>query len=137
VTISAMLGSILAMANSAAVLSNPIVAFALRAALGAYVIYMARGFYADPMGYFRKWMPRVPEYPLAKRIIRSLAAFCVWGGCFILVTAIATQIFGLHGLALAFALVTVAAVATYFLLPKNITPIFEDDSSDNTMRRHK
>ena len=34
--------------NLAGVLSNPVVAFALRAALGAYIVWMARGFYADP-----------------------------------------------------------------------------------------
>jgi hypothetical protein len=100
------------------VLSNPVVAFALRAALGAYIIYMARGFYADPLGYFRRWMPRLPENPWEKSIIRGLACFCVWGGCFIVATAIATQIFGLHGMPLAYALVTLAAVATWFLLPR-------------------
>ena len=54
------------------VLSNPVVAFALRAALGSYVIYMARSFYADPFGYFRRWMPRMPEYGWARSGIRAL-----------------------------------------------------------------
>ena len=107
-------------------LSNPIVAFALRAALGSYVVYMARGFYADPFAYFRKWMPRIRESAGARKLIRGLACFCVWGGCFIVAAAIATQIFGLHGLALAYALVTLAAIATWFLLPKNTAPLAED-----------
>ena len=114
------------MTDSTDFLSNPIVAFALRAALGSYVVYMARGFYADPLGYFRKWMPRMTENPWEKSIIRGLACFCIWGGCFIVATAVATQIFGLHGLALAYALVTLAAIATWFLLPKNIAPLAED-----------
>src|ERR1700677_1875972 len=92
-------------------LSNPIVAFALRAALGSYIVYMARGFYADPFGYFRKWMPRMTESPIVRKLIRALACFCVWGGCFIVAAAIATQIFGLHGTALAYELVTLAAIA--------------------------
>ena len=112
--------------NLAGVLSNPVVAFALRAALGAYIVWMARGFYADPFGYFRKWMPRIQEEPWMRSAIRGAAVFCVWGGCFIVATAVATQIFGLHGLALAYALVTLAAIATWFLLPKNIAPLAED-----------
>jgi hypothetical protein len=101
-----------------AVLANPVVGFLLRAALGAYIVYMARGFYADPFGYFRRWMPGMPEHPLVRETIRGLAAFCVWGGCFIVATAIATQIFGLHGIPLLIALITVALIATWLLLPK-------------------
>ena len=108
----------MAIAGAADVLSNPVVAFSLRAALGLYVIYMARGFYADPLAYFRKWMPRMPEYPWMRTAIRGGACFCVWGGCFIVATAIATQIFGLHGWPLAYALILLAAIATYFLLPR-------------------
>jgi len=54
----------------------------------------------------------------------------VWGGCFILATAIATQILGLYGLPLAFALILLAAIATYFLLPKQSESLRgeEDDS---------
>ena len=107
-------------------LSNPIVAFALRAALGSYVVYMARGFYADPFAYFRRWMPSIRESTGARKLIRGLAGFCIWGGCFIVATAVATQIFGLHGIALAYALVTLAAIATWFLLPKNTAPLAED-----------
>jgi hypothetical protein len=114
------------------VLSNPVVAFALRAALGAYVIYMARSFYADPLGYFRKWMPRKTENPWEKSIIRGLACFCVWGGCFIVATAVATQIFGLHGLPLAYALVTLAAIATWFLLPRGSGSLIEDGTEDGS-----
>lgn len=125
------------MMDSADFLSNPIVAFGLRAALGAYVVYMARGFYADPFGYFRRWMPRIRESAGARKLIRSLACFCIWGGCFIVATAIATQIFGLHGIALAYALVTLAAIATWFLLPKTSTPLAEDDSENDNLRRMK
>ena len=101
-----------------AALANPYVAFALRAVLGAYIVFMARGFYADPLGYFRRWMPRVPELAWAKRTIRALACFCVWGGCFILASAIAAQLLDLHGWGYAILLVLLAAVATYFLLPR-------------------
>jgi hypothetical protein len=118
-------------------LSNPIVAFALRAALGSYVVYMARGFYADPFAYFRKWMPRIRESAGARKLIRGLAGFCIWGGCFIVATAVATQIFGLHGLALAYALVTLAAIATWFLLPKTSASLTEDDSENDNLRRMK
>src|SRR5277367_981641 len=99
------------------VLLNPIVAFALRAVLGVYVVWMARGFYADPLGYFRKWMPTMEEQRWMRPAIRGAAAFCVWGGCFIVATAIATQIFDLHGWPLAGLLVMLALIATYFLLP--------------------
>lgn len=119
------------MADTMAVLSNPVVAFTLRAALGAYIVYMARGFYADPFGYFRKWMPGLPEYPLMGQAIRAAACFCVWGGCFILATAVATQIFSLHGITLAVALVLLAAIATYLLLPSSSGSVSKDESGDN------
>jgi hypothetical protein len=119
------------------VLSNPVVALALRLVLGGYVIFMARSFYADPFGYFRKWMPRITEDPLTRSVIRGLAAFCVWGGCFIAATAIATQIFGLHGLPLAYALVTLAAIATWFLLPKESALRPDDESENDNMGRMK
>jgi hypothetical protein len=123
------------MAGVAEILSNPIVAFALRAALGAYVIYMARGFYADPFGYFRKWMPRMPEYEWMRRAIRGAACFCVWGGCFIVAAAVAAQILDLHGWALAFALVVLAAIATYFLLPRDTAPMVRNESGKDAARR--
>ena len=119
------------------VLSNPVVALALRLALGGYVIFMARSFYADPFGYFRKWMPRMTEDPLTRSVIRGLAGFCIWGGCFIGATAVATQIFGLHGLPLAYALVTIAAIATWFLLPKGPTLRSEDEPEKDNMGRMK
>jgi hypothetical protein len=125
----------LAIAGSADLLSNPVLAFSLRAALGLYVIYMARGFYADPLAYFRKWMPRMPEYVWMRPAIRGAACFCVWGGCFILATAIATQVFGLYGWPLAFALILLAAIATYFLLPKPSAPLSGEE--DNGMGRLK
>jgi len=126
-------------------LSNPIVAFALRAALGAYIVWMARGFYADPLGYFRRWMPRMREEAWMRASIRGAAAFCVWGGCFIVLAAVATQIYGLHGIALAVALVLLAAVAAYFLLPAEGAPRagqaargkVGDDSGEETARRSK
>lgn len=127
----------MAMADSAEILSNPILAFALRAALGSYIVYMARGFYADPFAYFRKWMPRMPEYPWMRLAIRAAACFCVWGGCFILSTAVATQIFGLHGLPLAYALVLLAAIATWFLLPNGASTAVEDSAGNDTLGRMK
>lgn len=108
--------------DPAALLSVPVVAFALRVALGSYVLLMARGFYADPFAYFRKWMPNMPEYEWMGQLIRGAACFCVWGGCFIVATAIVTQVFGLYGWPFAFLLVALAAIATYFLLPEKVWP---------------
>jgi hypothetical protein len=127
----------LGMMDSAEILSNPVVAFVLRAALGAYVAYMAREFYADPFGYFRRWMPSITETAIARKFIRGLACFCVWGGCFIVATAIATQIFGLHGMALGYGLVTLAAIATWFLLPKIPASFAGDEPGDDNLRRMK
>jgi len=53
-------------------------------------------------------------------LIRGLACFCLWGGCFIVATAIAVQILGLHGDVLALALITLAAIAAWFLLPEQL-----------------
>jgi hypothetical protein len=123
--------------NLSDVLANPFVAFGLRAALGLYVVWMARGFYADPLGYFRKWMPAMEEQPWMAPMVRGAAVFCVWGGCFIVGTAIATQIFGLHGWALAALLVLLAVIAAYFLLPGTGTPTAASSSEDDSMRRLK
>lgn len=106
------------MIDPARALSNPVVAVALRAVLGGYVIYMARKFYADPTGYFRKSARRMVDLRWLEPIIRGLACFCLWGGCFIVATAFAVQILGLHGDVLALALVALAAIAAWFLLPK-------------------
>lgn len=119
------------------VLLNPIVAFALRTALGVYVVWMARGFYADPLSYFRKWMPTLEEQPWMRPAIRGAAAFCVWGGCFIVATAIATQIFDLHGWPLAGLLVMLALIATYFLLPGDAGSSALPSTDDDSMRRLK
>ena len=51
-------------------------------------------------------------------VVRGLAAFCMWGGCFILATEIAVQIFHLHGELTAVALVTIAVGMARLLLPK-------------------
>lgn len=101
----------------AAALANPAVAFALRAALGLYVLWMARNFYADPLSYFRRWMPLLHEMPWMRPLIRGLAAFCIWGGCFIVLAAIATLILNQHGVGVAVILVLLAAIAAYLLLP--------------------
>ena len=115
------------MIDPAQPLSSFIAAVGVRAVLGGYVIYMARKFYADPTGYFRKRAPGMTDYPWLAPVIRGLACFCLWGGCFILATVIAVQIFGLHGDTLAEALVTLAAVATWFLLPGDPAGGLEDE----------
>jgi hypothetical protein len=106
------------MIDPAQLMSNPFVSVGLRVAFGAYVAYMSRKFYADPLGYFRKSARRMVDLPLLEPVVRGLACFCLWGGCFIVATAIAVQIFGLHGDILAVVLVTLAAIATWFLLPE-------------------
>ena len=118
-------------------LSNPILAVVLRAGFGAYVIYMARKFYADPMGYFRKWAPRLEDLPWLEPMVRGLACFCLWGGCFIVAAAVAVQIFGLHGDRLAVALVALAIVATWFLLPEHSASNGGNIASNGNMRRQK
>jgi hypothetical protein len=101
----------------AAVLANPIVAFSLRAALGLYVVWMARSFYADPLSYFRRWMPLLHELPWMRPLIRGLSLFCIWGGCFIVFAAVTTLILNQHGIFVAITLVFLAAIAAYLLLP--------------------
>ena len=99
-------------------LSNPVAAVGLRAVFGIYLIYMARKFYADPTGYFRKAARNLIDLPWLEPTIRALAAFCLWGGCFIVAAAVAVQIFGLHGDTLAVLLVALAALAAWLLLPR-------------------
>jgi hypothetical protein len=106
------------MTGLAQLMSNPVVATGLRVALGTYVAWMARKFYADPTGYFRKSTRNLDDLSWLEPVIRGLAAFCLWGGCFIVATALAVQILHLHGDLLALALVAVAALAAWFLLPK-------------------
>ena len=117
------------MIDPAQIFSNPVAAVALRVALGGYVVYMSRKFYADPMGYFRKSARGLPDLPWLPPIVRGLACFCLWGGCFIVATAVSVQVFDLHGDLLAVALIALAAVAAWFLLPKPRTADAEDNSS--------
>jgi len=112
-------------------LSDPILAVALRVALGGYAIYMSRKFYADPTGYFQKSGRNMLDYPWLKPMVRGLACFCLWGGCFIIATAVAVEMLDLHGdaLAMGLALVTVAAIAAWLLLPKERDERAESKSS--------
>lgn len=103
--------------NPALLLANPILAFLLRVALGAYIIYMARLFYADPLGYFRKSLRSLPDAPWFPLLVRIGACFCLWGGCFIVAAAITVQIFNFHGNTLALVLIFVTVIATWLLLP--------------------
>ena len=125
------------MIHPAQLLSNPIAAVGLRAALGTYVIYMARKFYADPLGYFRKSARGMVELPWLGSVVRGLACFCLWGGCFIVATVIAVQIFGLHGDVLACVLIVFAAIATWLLLPAQHARNSMDESSIENLRRPK
>ena len=125
------------MMSPAQILSNPIAAVGLRAVLGGYVIYMSRKFYADPLGYFRKAARGMLEFEWLATVVRGLACFCLWGGCFIVATVIAVQIFGLHGDVLACVLIAIAAIATWFLLPEHAETRAEDESGVENMRRPK
>jgi hypothetical protein len=111
------------------VLSQPGVAMVVRTALGCSVIYISRRFYADPMSYFRGPARTVLDASWLRPVVRGLACFCLWGGCFIVATAIAVQIFGLHGDALATVLMSLAAIATWFLLPRDPAPDGKDSSN--------
>lgn len=119
----------------AAVLANPIVAFALRAALGLYVVWMARSFYADPLSYFRRWMPLLHELSWMRPVIRGLAIFCIWGGCFIVLAAVATLILNQHGIWVAIILVLLAAIAAYLLLPSPPREVSDGESGRGSMGR--
>jgi hypothetical protein len=101
----------------ARILSHPVVALALRVTLGGYLIYMGRVYYADPLASFRGSAKPLPFDPWVRQALRAVAGFCLWGGCFILGAAIATRVFDLHGTLLAFALIVIASIATWLLLP--------------------
>ena len=119
------------------ILSDPVVAVSLRVALGGYVIYMARKFYADPTGYFRKSARQMVDLRWLEPTIRALACFCLWGGCFIVATAVAVQILDLHGYILAIELVAIATIAAWLLLPKRPDASAEDGSEIESTRRPK
>jgi hypothetical protein len=119
------------------ILSNRIVATALRVGLGGYLIYMGRDFYVDPMASFRRTARPVPLDPWVKRVIRGLACFCLWGGCFIIGAAIAVQIFDLHGYALAIELMVIATIAAWLLLPKAPDASAEDGTEIESTRKPK
>jgi len=107
------------MNDFAGILSHPIVALALRATLGGCLIYLGRVYYADPLASFRAAARPFPFDPWVRQTLRAMAGFCLWGGCFIVATTVAVQIFGLHGNALAVALVMLSAIGAWLLLPKD------------------
>ncbi len=92
---------------------------------------MSRKFYADPTGYFQKSARTMLDCPWLKPMVRGLACFCLWGGCFIIATAVTVQMLDLHGdpLAMALGLITVAAIAAWLLLPKQRDQRSESKSS--------
>ena len=101
--------------------ANPALGISLKIALAVYVVWVSRKFYADPLGYFRRLArnagTELPELPQVGQLIRWLACFCIWGGCFIIASAIIAQILDIHGWGYAILLVLLAAIAAYFLLP--------------------
>ncbi|MGD0733041.1 MAG: hypothetical protein ABR956_17380 [Terracidiphilus sp.] len=123
------------MIDPAQLLSNRIVAIALRVVLGSYVIYMARKFYADPLGYFRRSARGMVDLPRLEPIVRGLACFCLWGGCFILATVVAVQLLGLHGNALVLPLIALAAFAAWLLLPADASQDTADRQGLEKTRR--
>lgn len=106
------------MTEVAHILNSPIAAFALRAILGGTLIYIGREYYEDPLASFRKSARPLPFDPWVRRTLRAMAGICLWGGCFIFATAVAVQIFGIHAHGLAVALLTIATIATWILLPR-------------------
>ncbi|MGA2889165.1 MAG: hypothetical protein ABSE51_14020 [Terracidiphilus sp.] len=106
------------MADVAHSVSHFIVAVALRVALGGYLIYMGRRFYADPLASFRRSARPLPFDPWVRQVLRALAGFCLWGGCFIFGAAVAVQVLGLHGTGLLVTLMAIATIAAWLLLPK-------------------
>ncbi len=106
------------MDDLAQILSHPIVALALRVTLGGCLIYMGRVYYADPLASFRNSARPLPYDPLVRQTLRAMAGFCLWGGCFIVATAVAVEIFGLHGKVLAVALLAVSVAGAWLLLPR-------------------
>jgi hypothetical protein len=61
-------------------------------------------------------------------VIRVLACFCLWGGCFIIAAAIAVQVLDLHGYVLAVLLIAIATIVAWLLLPKRPAADKEDSS---------
>ncbi len=123
------------MTGPAELLSNPFVGLVLRVALGSYVIYMARNLYSNPTIYLQKSAQWVLDYPWVRRLLRGLACFCLWGGCFILATVVAVQVVSVRGNELAVALIALSAVAAWLLLPRHLAPRSEGDSGlDNSQR---
>jgi hypothetical protein len=120
-------------------LTNPALGIWLKIALAAYVVWVARKFYVDPMEYFRRLARNagtvLPELPQVGQLVRWLACFCIWGGCFIIASAVTAQIFNLHGWTYAIVLVILAAIATYLLLPPTGAavsgPSHEDSDTGN------
>lgn len=125
------------MVDLAYILSNRIVATALRVGLGGYLIYMGRDFYVDPMASFRRMARPVPYDPWVKRVIRGLACFCLWGGCFIIGAAISVQVFNLHGYLLAIELMVIATIAAWLLLPRLPTAGAENGTEIESTRKPK
>ncbi len=116
-------------------LTNPALGIGLKIALAAYVVWVARKFYADPMGYFRRLARNagtaLPELPQVQQLVRWLACFCMWGGCFIIASAIFAQILNVHGWVYAVLLVLLAATATYLLLPATGAGVRGPSSEDS------
>jgi len=103
--------------------SSPALGIWLKIALSTYLVWVSRRFYLDPMGYFQKLArtagTELPELPAVRELVRWLACFCIWGGCFMIASAVTAQMFDLHGWTYAIVLVVLAAIATYLLLPSS------------------
>ena len=106
------------MIDPAEPISSRLLALALRVFLGGYVIFMGRGIAANPDAFFKDSTSWVLKYPWSRMILRCTAIICLWGGCFIVATAVSVQLFGLHGNTLLIALLVLATIASWLALPK-------------------
>ncbi len=99
--------------------SSPLLASLVMGGAGAYVVILARKFYARPDEYIARWQRWLPQKPWSWGVVRGWALFCLWAGSLMIVTA-ATQLISVpHGVGPAFVASGIAVFCAYCLLPPN------------------
>ena len=96
---------------------NQLIPIAVSMLLGAYVTWEGVRFFGHPRFFIRDWMPWVPIRKWSIALVRAWACLCVFGGTFVVLATVVTEVGGYTGVDVVIGVPVLSALSTYMLLP--------------------
>jgi hypothetical protein len=90
-------------------------------ALGLFIVTFGRHAYFHPNSALRRWYSYLPEKDWARKLIRSVSAFCVFGGLLMILSGVVGLPFlsKFKGISLIAVVVVIASAGTALLLRRH------------------